>query len=973
LIVKTNDPIIYYKRLITNIKEPLLITNQRLFIHRPLPINYLPFMRIPTATYRLQFTPQFGFKDAHAIAQYLSDLGISDVYASPIFKARTGSTHGYDVVDASQLNPQLGTVEDFEELVESLQSRSLGWVQDIVPNHMAYSSENPYLMDLLENGPDSEYCDYFDVCWNSPFSNSQERILAPLLGDFYGTSLENGEIQLKYNQDGLKVTYYALELPLRLETYSEVFSYNLGKVARTLGRNHPDFIKLLGVVYLLKNVPSEVAGKQRRDQIAFIKGLLWEVYTTNNQIHEFFDENICTFNGEAGKPESFNLLDSVLDQQFYRLAYWKVGAEEMNYRRFFTVNELISVKVEELRVFNNTHALIQQLVEQGKFTGLRIDHIDGLYNPTQYLERLREKVGDTYITVEKILELSEDLPDYWQIQGTSGYDFMNYVNGLFCQPENKDRFDQLYFAFTGFRMSYPQLVKQNKHLILDRNLAGDIDNLACLLKTISNRYRYGNDFTINGLKRAIAEVLVLFPIYRTYITSETIQDIDRQRIQAVLRTAKVQNPILQHELTFIEKLMLLEFDDSLTQTEREQWLYFVMRMQQYSGPLMAKGVEDTTLYVFNRLISLNEVGGNPDHFGISPTEFHAYNQRHCDRWRYTMNGTATHDTKRGEDTRARINVLSEIPDEWEAMINTWSAMNRGLRRDRDGLAMPDRNDEYLLYQTLVGAFPFEEQEHEFFVERVKDYLIKAIRESKAHTAWLRPDSDYEEACTAFVEQVLDPTLSQPFIDAFLPFQQKVASYGIFNSLSQTLLKLAAPGVPDFYQGTELWDLSLVDPDNRRPVNYEHRCAVLHTLITETKVDILALLNSLLQSKQDGRVKFFLTLQGLKARNAYRNLFLDGNYMPLEVQGQFANHVVAFARQHQNQWAIAIAPRFLAALIQPGQNPLGEAVWQDTHILLPDGAPTHWQNVLTEQPLDGAHTLSVGNTLTHFPVALLIHS
>lgn len=929
-------------------------------------------MRIPTATYRLQFTPQFGFKDAQAIAVYIADLGISDVYASPIFKARTGSTHGYDVVDASQLNPQLGTMEDFEALMRSLQTRGLGWIQDIVPNHMAYSSENPYLMDLLEHGSDSEYCDYFDVCWNSPFANSQERILAPLLGDFYGTSLENGEIQLKYDQNGLKVTYYALELPLRLETYTKVLSHNLGRVSRTLGRNHPDFIKLLGVLYLLKNVPSEVSGKQRNDQVAFIKGLIWELYTTNSQICTFIDENIQTFNGEVGKPESFNLLDSVLDEQFYRLAFWKVGAEEMNYRRFFTVNELISVKVEELRVFNNTHALIQKFVEQGYFTGLRIDHIDGLFNPTQYLERLREKVGETYITVEKILELSEDLPDHWQIQGTSGYDFMNYVNGLFCLPTNQEQFDQLYFAFTGMRMSYPQIVQEKKHLILDRNLAGDLDNLASLLKTISSRYRYGNDFTINGLKRAIAEVLILFPIYRTYITSDGIQDIDRTCIQNVIDTAKEQNPIMQHELTFIEKLMLLEFDDSLMQTEREQWLYFVMRMQQYSGPLMAKGVEDTALYVFNRLISLNEVGGNPDHFGITPAEFHAYNQRHRDRWRYTMNGTATHDTKRGEDTRARINVLSEIPDEWEQHINTWSAMNRGLRRDRNGLTMPDRNDEYLLYQTLIGAFPFEAQEHEFFVERVKDYIIKAIRESKAHTAWLRPDGEYEAACTAFVQQMLDPAVSQPFIDAFLPFQQKIASYGIFNSLSQTLLKLASPGVPDFYQGTELWDLSLVDPDNRRPVNYEQRCAILHTMKTEIKGDMQSYLDSVLQSKQDGRIKLFLTLQGLKTRNIYRDLFLEGSYIPLTVQGQAANHIIAFARQHQEQWAIAIAPRFFTALIQPEQNPLGEAVWHDTRVLLPDNAPTDWKNTLTEQSLDATTAIAVSHALAHFPVALLLH-
>ncbi|MBF2026076.1 MAG: malto-oligosyltrehalose synthase [Oscillatoriales cyanobacterium C42_A2020_001] len=928
-------------------------------------------MRIPTATYRLQFTPEFGFKDAQAIADYIAQLGISDIYASPIFKARSGSAHGYDVVDASQLNPELGTPEDFDALIQDLQMKQMGWVQDIVPNHMAYSSENRYLMDLLEHGPDSDYGDYFDVCWNSPFTKSDERILAPLLGDFYGTSLEKGEIQLKYSENGLSIQYYALELPLRLESYTKVLSHNLGKLTRTLGRNHPDFIKVLGILYILKNVPSEVIGKQRQDQTSFIKGLIWELYTTNSQIKDFIDESIEIFNGEVGNPESFNLLDSVLNEQFYRLAYWKVGAEEMNYRRFFTVNELISVKVEELRVFNNTHAFIQKLVEEGKFTGLRIDHIDGLYNPTQYLERLREKVGDTYITVEKILELSEDLPHYWSIQGTSGYDYMNYVNGLFCQPEHKDQFDQLYFAFTGIRMSYPDLVKQNKHLILERNLAGDLDNLATLLKTISNRYRYGNDFTINGLKRAIAEVLVLFPVYRTYITPDGIQPEDKARIQAVIRDAREQVPLLQHELTFIEKLMLLEFEDSLTQAEREQWLYFVMRMQQYSGPLMAKGVEDTTLYVFNRLLSLNEVGGNPDHFGITPNEFHAYNQRQRKHWQYTMIGTATHDTKRGEDARARLNVLSELPDEWDQQINTWSAINRGLRRDRNGLAMPARNDEYFLYQTLVGSFPFAQHEHEFFVQRVKDYMTKAIREAKAHTAWLRPDSEYEEACTTFVENVLDPGVSKQFLEAFFPFQQRIAYYGMFNSLSQTLLKLASPGVPDFYQGTELWELSMVDPDNRRPIDFEQRRSYLDSIQEQAKTDILGLIEELLHIKTDGRIKLFLTTQGLKTRSQHRDLFLNGDYLPLEVQGSFANHIIAFARRYQDQWAIAIAPRFLTKLIQVNENPLGEAVWQDTHLHLPADAPIHWKHAFTEQPLQSSDRLLVGNALAQFPVALLL--
>ncbi|MCC5606814.1 malto-oligosyltrehalose synthase [Nostoc sp. CHAB 5834] len=930
-------------------------------------------MRIPTATYRIQFTPQFGFDNAKAIAAYLADLGISDLYASPIFKARSGSTHGYDIVDATQLNPELGTNESFDALVSEIQSLGMGWLQDIVPNHMAYSSENDYLMDVLEHGPDSSYTDYFDLSWNAPFGDRQERILAPLLGDFYGASLENGHIQLQYEQNGLTINYYSLKLPLRLESYTKFITHNLGKLTRTLGRNHPDFIKLLGILYILKNVPSEVAGKQRQDQIAFIKGLVWELYTTNDAIREFIDENIETFNGEPGNSESFNLLDELLNDQFYRLAFWKVGAEEMNYRRFFTVNELISVKVEEVRVFNNTHSLIQKLVEEGKFTGLRIDHIDGLYNPIQYLERLQEKMGDVYITVEKILELTEELPENWAIEGTSGYDFLNYVNGVFCQTENESSFDKIYQNFISSRVDYASVVKDKKHLILEKNLAGDIDNLALLLKNVSSKYRYGNDFTLNGLKRAIAEVLTLFPIYRTYITPDGIGDSDRATIQKVIDQAKEQAPLLQNELTFIEKLMLLEFDNSLTQTEREQWIYFVLRMQQYSGPLMAKGVEDTTLYVYNRLLSLNEVGGNPGHFGIDLAKFHAFNKQHQETWPHTMNTTATHDTKRGEDVRARLNVLSEIPDEWDQQVNTWSAMNRGHRSHRQGFAMPDRNDEYFLYQTLVGAFPFAEQDHTSFVERVKDYIIKAIREAKVHTAWLRPDSEYEEACTSFIEKVLDPSLSGEFIEAFRPFQAQIAEYGIFNSLSQTLLKITAPGVPDVYQGTELWELSLVDPDNRRPVDFEQRRTYLSAIREQGKTDILGLIQELLSDKTDGRIKLFLTAQLLQARTNYVSLFQDGDYLPLEIQGTYANHIIAFARREGNQTAIAIAPRFLTNLIQPGENPLGESIWKNTHLLLPPGTSSTWKNVLTQQPLQTTQTLSIGSALAHFPVALLISS
>lgn len=929
-------------------------------------------MRLPIATYRLQFNGDFGFDAAHKITGYLAELGISDLYASPIFKARSGSTHGYDVVDPNQLNPELGTPETFEALIQTVQSHQMGWLQDIVPNHMAYDSQNLWLMDILENGPDSGYVEFFDLAWNAPFGNSQEPILAPMLGNFYGDSLEKGEIQLQYDESGLSVNYYALKLPLKLESYALFLTYNLGRLARTLGRKHPDFIKLLGILYILKNISSDVVGKQRQDQTDFVKGLLWEVYTGNPEVQAFIDENIQVFNGEPGNSESFNLLDRLLSEQFYRLSYWKVGAEEINYRRFFTVNELISVKVEELKVFQNTHDLIFKLVQEGKFTGLRIDHIDGLYNPTEYLERLCDRLGDTYITVEKILQLGENLPDDWPIQGTSGYDYLNYINGIFCQTESRDQFQKIYYESTGCGASFEDIVTQKKHLILDKNLAGDIDNLATLAKKISTKYRYSNDFTINGLKRALAEVLTRFPVYRTYASQNGISEPDRAFVREVIEAAKEETPLLLNELNFLEKLLLLEYDSTLTSTEKDQWLYFVMRVQQYTGPLMAKGVEDTAFYVYNRLLSLNEVGGEPGHFGITLSEFHEFNQVRQARWSAAMSATSTHDTKRGEDTRARLNVLSELPEDWQQQVRSWSEMNRRHKVKFREMLLPDRNDEYALYQTLVGAFPFDEQEFPEFVNRVKDYVIKAIRESKVYTAWLRPNPDYENACLRFVEAILDSSADNPFLAALKPFQQRIAFYGIFNSLAQVLVKTTSPGIPDFYQGTELWDFSLVDPDNRRPVDFDRRQQWLHEIKAQTQSNGLELVKALLNHLTDGRIKLFLTMQALKARTEYLPVFQAGDYLPLEVTGPLQNHIIAFARRTPDTTALTIVPRFLTSLVQPGSLPLGRDLWQDTALQLPTDFPTHWQDAIVQQPVQAhAGQIAIGDALQHFPVALLI--
>ncbi|HBW56475.1 MAG TPA: malto-oligosyltrehalose synthase [Oscillatoriales bacterium UBA8482] len=927
-------------------------------------------MRIPLATYRIQFNRDFPFNHAQAIINYLHELGISDLYASPIFKARIGSTHGYDIVDQNQLNPELGTPEDFDQLMEEIKNHGMGWLQDIVPNHMAYDSQNKYLTDIFQYGYDSDYLDFFDIDWEHSHADFKGRVLAPLLGDFYGNCLENRQLSISYEEEELCVNYYHLKFPLKIESYTYLVSYRLKELEARLGRRHPNVIKLLGVLYVLKNIPNEESSQDRRSQALFAKGLLWQLYQENVDIKKIIDENIQYLNGETGDTESFNFLDKLLSEQIFRLSYWKVGAEELNYRRFFTVNELISVKVEDEKVFNKTHDLIFKLVRSGKFTGLRIDHIDGLYNPWQYLQCIREKVGNIYLTVEKILEIEEDLPSSWPIEGTSGYEFLIYVNSLFCQSKNEDRFSQIYRDATGLAVSFKQLLINKKRLIANRNLAGDADNLAQLLKQIAGQYRYGRDLTLHGLQTAILEVLVRFPVYRTYIKEGQISEADRHYVQFAVQEAKGKHPELINELNLIEKFLLLEYDTYLSDENKRLWLHFVMKFQQFSGPLTAKGVEDTLFYVYNRFVSLNEVGGAPNHFGISPDILHQFNKKRAKSCPQTLNTTSTHDTKRSEDLRARLNVISEIPDDWEAQVRTWMALNREQKTETDGRIIPDGNDEYFLYQNLIGAYPFDEAEYPEFVERVKQFAIKAVREAKFHTAWLRPDSVYEEGYLAFIDKILNPSQNNKFLQQFRKFQQKIAFYGIFNSLSQTLIKITSPGLPDFYQGTELWDFSLVDPDNRRPVDYQKRMEYLKEIKTRSQKNILSLIEELKQTPEDGKIKLFLTTQALAIRQQYLEVYQQGTYIPLEVTGEYWEHILAFGRTYGQTIMITVVPRFLTNLVEPKQFPVGNNVWKDTAITLPEDWTNDWKETITNQLVKWDNSLKIGDILTVFPVAVL---
>jgi (1->4)-alpha-D-glucan 1-alpha-D-glucosylmutase len=928
-------------------------------------------MRIPTATYRIQFNPSLGFRAARAIVPYLADLGISDIYASPILRARKGSAHGYDVVDPNQLNPDLGEPGDLKSLSEEIKKRGLGWLQDIVPNHMSFDRENQLLMDVLEHGESSKYYRFFDIDWDHPYTSMKGRLLAPFLGQFYGSSLEDREIKLKYGPDGLTVVYGHLRLPLRIESYLNVLTLKLSGLKLRLGQDNPDFSKLLGILYVLKTLPSSEDPQERYDQTNFIKRTLWELYRDNEDVKKFLDTNIRIFNGTKGNPESFNLLDDLLVQQFFRLSYWKVATEEINYRRFFSINELICLRVEDEDVFDERHKLIFGLMQEGIISGLRIDHVDGLYDPTAYLQRLREKVPETYIVVEKILNVSESLPHFWPIQGTTGYDFTSYVNGLFCQKQNEREFNRIYASIAGLTTPYQDLLREKRQLVIQEDMAGDVDNLAHLVKEIASLDRHGSDITLYALRRALTGILAVFPVYRTYISPTVSGESDRAYIRQAVESAKLNNPALLNELTFIQSFLLLDFPEYLSDEDKQRWLKFVMRFQQLTGPLMAKGFEDTTLYIYNRLLSLNEVGGRPNQFGCSIKEFHGFSARRSNMWPDSLNATSTHDTKRGEDVRARINVLTELPEEWKRHVTNWTRINKSEKKRVGAAQVPDRNDEYFLYQTLLGTFPFEESVYPQFVSRIKEYVIKAVREAKVHTGWLQPDTEYEDAYISFVEEILKPTDSNDFLQDFIPFQKRIAHYGIFNSLSQVLIKITCPGVPDFYQGTELWDLNLVDPDNRRPVDFNKRKTMLREIKKRADSNVLGLISHLLSNKEDGRIKLFLIYMALQARNRHREIFQRGYYEPLEVSGAFKDHVVAFGRNHLGNRAITVAPRFLSRLAPESQFPLGEQVWQDTKVDLTDGANSLWKNIFTGEIHAVQNSLLVGEILRHFPVALLI--
>jgi (1->4)-alpha-D-glucan 1-alpha-D-glucosylmutase len=877
--------------------------------------------RIPSATYRLQFNAGFGFKQALAIVDYLRELGISDCYASPLFQACPGSQHGYDVCDFNRLSLALGTPEQFDRFSAELRHSGMGLLLDIVPNHMGADPTNPWWRDVLENGENSPFATWFDIRWRAP--GLEGKVLLPVLEGHYARVLETGKLSLNFQSGRFAIEYYDRKFPLSPRSNKEV----LAQLKSRKGLNSPT-----------------------RDAIS------------PDQLH------------------------GLLQQQHYCLAYWRIGPERINYRRFFDISELVSLRMELPEVFDATHELILRLVREGKVTGLRIDHPDGLWNPRQYLERIQAAVQSSaapaYVVVEKILTGEESLPADWAVAGTTGYDFLNEVNGLFVDEENRKAFDTLYVGFTGRKISYADVVYASKKGVLLNSFISELDVLTRQLESLAAASRTGQDFTFRQLRAALVEVLAVFPVYRTYIDDKTarVSAAERDYVLQAIRSATTRAPVLDPEvLGFIERALLLEPIPDLGEQNGQGVREFIMRLQQLSGPLMAKGLEDTAFYNFNRLMSLNEVGGNPGRFGVGVKRFHDFNKSRCDHWPHALLTTATHDTKRGEDARARINVLSEMPQEWEAALGYWHSTNARYKTDVDGEFAPQANDEYLFYQSLIGAWEPEAENParlEELRKRMGAYMLKAIKESKAWTSWTNPNRLYEEATQRFVDLVLSDSSDNGFLAKFKKFQHRVAFFGRFNSLSQTLLKMAAPGVPDFYQGTELWDFNLVDPDNRRPVDYERRSQLLGDLQKrlgqQHSSEMFRELDALLEESGSGQVKLFLIWRMLQFRQRHRSIFEQGSYEPIVATGSKRRHVCAFARSKGHSLVIAIAPRLVFGLTGGREVPPQRVdIWEDTCVQLP--TPGEYLNILTGQrhfTQGSTSDLSLAEILSHFPVALL---
>jgi isoamylase len=935
------------------------------------------------ATYRLQLHAGFGFERARDVASYLAELGITDVYSSPLLAAARGSTHGYDVVDHGKLNPELGSEADFTAFSDRLRELDLGLLVDTVPNHVGIASgQNALWDDVLENGPSSLFADFFDIAWSPPRPDLTNRVLLPILGDQYGAVLERGELSVVWEEPSFKLAYYERRLPLAPETLAPLLEAVLAR--SNLGEEDTSRQELQSILVAMRHLPArdETNLERRRERASekrVIERRLCVLLRDVPALRACVDEALAQLNGVAGVAASFDPLDQLLSSQSYRLASWQVATEEINYRRFFDVNDLAAIRMESPAVFERAHALIFRLIDERRVQALRLDHTDGLYDPYAYFESLQrrfplkepveaaspdDQARPLPILIEKILGRSESLPPHWPVDGTTGYDFAVAVQGLWVDPQAERSMTRVYRAFTDDPLSFSEHEYEAKKHVLSHTLVSEINMLAQRLQRIAIGHRRFRDFTLIALSRALREVVAAFPVYRTYFRSSPERRAqDEELVHAAVRLARRRNPALSPSLfAFVESVLLGQAPDD-SELEAAARRDFALSFQQLTGPVMAKAVEDTAFYRYTRLVCLNDVGGHPAKFGTTVAEFHAANEERARSWPLSMTTLSTHDSKRGEDASARIAVLSELPREWERVARRWAelgnATNAGLTETG-----PARSQKYALFQTIVGTWPpgwDGHSERAVYVDRLRAYFLKANREAKQQTSWLSPEPDYERALDEYVSRLFE---NEAFISDARAFCENLASYGAVNALAQTLLRYVSPGIPDTYQGAELWHQVLVDPDNRQPVDFDRRRRALAE-IRGRMAERRALATELLDRYHDGHVKLYVTHVALSARREHKELFLRGDYEALDG----GDHVVAFTRSFDSERLICCVPRLSYSLTQGNTRfPLG-AVWQREALDVRHAGRYRELFTGTTHEVDGK--LGLSQLFSDFPLALLL--
>jgi (1->4)-alpha-D-glucan 1-alpha-D-glucosylmutase len=896
-------------------------------------------MSAPSSTYRLQLHKGFTFKDLQRIIDYLHTLGISTVYASPIMQATPGSMHGYDVTDPHAINTELGDAEDLRSIVKDLRKKDMYWLQDIVPNHMAFHTTNYRLMDVLERGPVSPYYRYFDIDWNHTDEDLKGKVMVPFLGNPLDECIGQGQIKLSFSEEGFKLGYLDTVYPLSLSAYPSLISM------------------------LQERMDDNALASALSRMIAAAAGVDLDTWTTTKKEylqavwHDASDAEALEELAEAVNQDAA-WLKSVLDEQYYRLTFWKETDRRINYRRFFTVNELICLRMEDEKVFEEYHNYLFKLFKEKLLDGFRIDHIDGLQDPARYTQELRAAIGDgPYIIAEKILEAKEDMPTQWPLQGTSGYEFLSFLNQLLTNRKGARQLLAFYKQLVPDMPPYEKLIFDSKKLILENYIGGEWDNLTHFFQALG----LGANFSDARIKSALGLFMLSLPVYRIYPDSLPLNGKSLLIVhEAFDKALREGGEHYTSELNHLRNLFTKAPD---SEQQHDQTLLFLRRLMQFTGPLTAKGVEDTTFYIYNPLISHDEVGDSPAPLGMSIQRFHERLQRRQSSTPLSLNATATHDTKRGEDARVRINVLTRIPDLWKAHVLEWIDINQPFRTTVDGRTVPQINDEYFIYQSMVGGFPEDFQVTDEWTERVQAYLNKALREAKVNSSWSEPDEQYENSCERFIEQILDS--KHAFLESFVPFVKTVVEHAMVYTLTQTVIKLTAPGIPDIYQGCELWDLSFVDPDNRRPVDYEKRMEFLFQLVIREEKGKDAVLEYLRDRRSEGIGKLYVIWKTLNLRKECPKLFTEGDYIPLVITGQEIK-AAAYARNHDRKWVLVI---FQFGLARHDVDPdSGSNIEQ--FVVLPESGPTEWVNLFTGEIYPGDNQLSLNDVFRNFPVALL---